>query len=100
MLTPINIRPKARMADRSNGISTLKGRGMSALGQKQTFAVEQVHVRFVPEAGLRRCPVVLLLRASASLCGASGFCSVRGIVRIGIAKPTIARQHIRPTLFY
>jgi hypothetical protein len=27
------------MADRSNGISTLKGRGMSALGQKQTFAV-------------------------------------------------------------
>ena len=41
MLTPINIRPKARMADRSNGISTLKGRGMSALGQKQTFAVNK-----------------------------------------------------------
>ena len=43
---------------------------------------------------------MLLLLASASLRGASGFCSVRGIVRIGIAKPTIARQHIRPTLLY
>ena len=43
---------------------------------------------------------LLLLRASASASRAPGFCSVRGIVRIGIAKPTIARQHIRPTLFF
>ena len=40
------------MADRSNGISTLKGRGMSALGQKQTFAVQKAMSALPPKADM------------------------------------------------
>jgi hypothetical protein len=30
-------------------------RPMSALGQKQTYAAQKVHVRFTPESGHVRC---------------------------------------------
>ena len=90
MLAPINIRPKARMADRSNGISTLKGRGMSALGQKRTFAVQYVMSALPPKA---------------DMCGALGDVRYVPIADIAylfdhlVGAGEQRRRHVRPRAF-
>jgi hypothetical protein len=40
---------------------------MSALGQKQTYAVHQTHVRFAPESGHSASEVETLLRILKSI---------------------------------
>jgi hypothetical protein len=89
-------------------VSEKERRVMSLLGHKRTFAVQkgmsalhpiadicsaQAHVRFVPKAdmlgfGLVMFPMAPFYRLIRS-----------AKVRVGIAKATIASQHIRPALF-
>jgi hypothetical protein len=47
--------------------SIAKGGRMSALGQKQTYAVHQTHVRFAPESGHSASEVETLLRILKSI---------------------------------
>jgi hypothetical protein len=61
--------------------------GMSALGQKRTFPVTKNVSRFSAYLAFAMAPAFIRLVPS-------------GKVRVGIAKATIASQHIRTTLFY
>ena len=101
--TPLhNVPRKARIGHLPRRLPHRRAAKMSALGQKQTFAMQNRHVRFAPNSAdmcgaTRGYPLCAnsgqrghvrlrrLLRASASLRGAPGFCSVQ--LRRGFCVP-------------